>query len=390
MVRVNKQESSDEKQIFWGIMKMFRLIKNRLSFLSYILIFSVIQSGFAAEIPPQRLVSSELLKHAGLKILWEQQLPIKKAESLERMLILDNRIYVFSNRNYIISLDRENGKWIFGKAFPLGSLPVGGLKLYRDELLSANGNKLTEIDLETGEQRGSMEIGYSIICPAARNSSYFYLSGTDRRLHTLRVNDRVQIFEVSADNDSKITSIIAEEDFVIFGTDRGNVVSIKPDGPTRLWQFDAAGAIAGEIIMDGRSLFFASADSNVYRVDMAGSPDRKFFVWKYQMPGMLEMAPRVTRQFVYQYTRTKGVTALDKGGSFLWHVPGGVDLLAEHNNKAYVITENNKLAVMDNNKAKKLYSVNFKGVTRHAANVMDSKIYIADERGRVACLQPVE
>jgi outer membrane protein assembly factor BamB len=342
------------------------------------------------EKPPQRLVSSELLKHAGLKILWEQQLPIKRTESLEQLLILHNRIYVFSDRNYIISLDREDGKWIFGKAFTPGSLPVGGLKLYRDELLSVNGNKLTEIDLETGDERGAREIEYSMICPAARNSSYFYLSGDDRRLHTLRADDMVQVFEVSADNDSKITSIIADEDFVIFGTDGGNVVSIKPDGPTRLWQFNAAGAIAGEIIRDGRSLFFASEDSNVYRIDMAGSPDRKFFVWKYQMPGMLEKSPRVTQQFVYQFIRTKGVTAIDKGGSFLWHVPGGVDLLVEHNNKAYVITENSKLVVMDNNQAKKLYSVNFTGVTKHAANVMDSKIYIADERGRVTCLQPVE
>jgi len=360
--------------------------------------FLVVQTGFAVEKPPQRLVSTELLKHAGLKILWEQQLPIKsrkgwpgpKTESLEQLRILDNRIYVFSDRNYIISLDRENGKWIFGKAFTPGSLPVGGLKLYRDELLSANGNKLTEIDLETGEELRAMEIGYTIICPAARNSSYFYLSGTDRRLHTLNADNRVQVFEVSADNDSRITSIIAEEDYVIFGTDRGNVVSIKPDGPTRLWQFDAAGAIAGEIIRDGRSLFFASEDSNVYRVDMTGLPGRKSFVWKYQMPGLLEKEPRVTRRFVYQYTRTKGVTAIDKGGSFLWHVPGGVDLLTEHNNKAYVITENSKLVVMDNNRAKKLFSVNFNGVTRHAANVMDSKIYIADEHGRITCLQPVE
>jgi outer membrane protein assembly factor BamB len=378
-----------KSKFFRGIMKMLRLFRY-LTLLVCLLVLSITHNSFAAEKPPQRLVSSELLKHAGLKILWEQQLPIKKTESLEQMLILDNRIYVFSDRNYIISLDRENGKWIFGKAFTPGSLPVGGLTLYRDELLSVASNQLVEVELESGKELATVDFEYSIVCPAARNRSYYYISGDDKRLHVLREDDRVQVFEVTADNDSKITSIIADEDFVIFGTDQGNVVSITSDGPKRLWQFDAAGAIAGAIVRDGRSLFFASEDTNVYRVDMVGSPDRKFFVWKYQMPGMLEKSPCVTRQFVYQYIRTKGVTAIDKGGSFLWHVPFGVDLLAEHNNRAYVFTENRKLVVMDNTKAKRLYSVNFASVTRYAVNVTDSKIYIADEHGRIACLQPVE
>jgi hypothetical protein len=46
--------------------------------------------------------------------------------------------------------------------------------------------------------------------------------------------------------------------------------------------------------------------------------------------------------------------------------------------------------VMDNIKSKKLYSVNFAGVSKHASNITDDKIYIADNLGRIACLQPVE
>jgi hypothetical protein len=87
----------------------------------------------------------------------------------------------------------------------------------------------------------------------------------------------------------------------------------------------------------------------------------------------------------------KGVTAIDKGvGTPLWSVPGGADLLAEAMDKAYVITKNRTLVVMDNLSAKQLYSVNFDQVSRYAVNIADSKIYIADEQGRIACLQPVE
>ncbi len=63
--------------------------------------------------------------------------------------------------------------------------------------------------------------------------------------------------------------------------------------------------------------------------------------------------------------------------------------MTEAKDRAYVITKNRKLVVMDNLSTKKLYSVNFAKVTRYTANITDSKIYIADEHGLITCLQPV-
>jgi outer membrane protein assembly factor BamB len=336
------------------------------------------------------LVSPELLEHAKLKTVWENELPIKKAESLERLLILGNRIYALSDRNYMISLDTEKGNMIFGRTVAPAGFPILGLKLYGDELISIGGSKLVEIDAASGAERRTVDVGFGIVCPASRNSSYWYVGGVGNRLHVLRAEDTVQVFEVAAENESAITSIAADESFVIFTTDAGNVISITPNRPRRLWQFDVAGGIAGPIVRDGMSLFFSCKDTNVYRVDMVGLLGRRL-VWKYQTAGVLEKAPRVTEEVVYQYVRGKGVTAINKeSGKFMWSVPGGVDLLAEAISKAYVITKNRTLVVMDNVRAEKLYSVNFAGVARYAANTVDSKIYIADERGRIACIQPVE
>jgi hypothetical protein len=43
--------------------------------------------------PSQWLVSPKLLEHAKLEIVWAESLPMKKKDSLERLFILDNRIY---------------------------------------------------------------------------------------------------------------------------------------------------------------------------------------------------------------------------------------------------------------------------------------------------------
>jgi outer membrane protein assembly factor BamB len=336
------------------------------------------------------LVSPELLEHARLRVLWQNELPIREAESLERLFIVGNRIYALSDQNYMVSLNREKGNVIFSRPLAPAGIPVVGLEPYQDKLISVIGNKLVEIDPETGIESYAKILEFGVICPVVRNNSFFYISWPDRRLHTLHADNKVQVFEAAAENESMITSIVADEWFVIFGTDAGNVISITPDRPKRLWQFDAADAIAGPIVRDGMSLFFASKDTNVYRIDIV-NPVMTELVWKYQIPSIPTKSPRVTRQVVYQYAPVKGLAAIDKQrGSLLWLLPQGVELLAESAGKAFVFTNAGTLVAMDNARAKLLFTVNFASVSRYAVNTTDSKIYIADERGRVACLEPVE
>jgi len=336
------------------------------------------------------LVSPELLRSAKLKIVWQNKLPIRKNENLDQLFIIGNRIYALSDHNYMVCLDRETGNVIFSRPVAPTGFPVVGLELWRDELISVIGNKLVEISPNSGMENKAKYLEFSVVCPAARNSSYFYVGGADRRLHVLHAENYVQVFQVAAQNESMITSIIADERFIVFGTDAGNVISFLPDRPKQLWQFDAPDAIAGPIVRDGMSLFFASKDMNVYRLDIV-EPMLAKLIWKYQMPGILEKAPRVTPAAVYQYTCNEGLTAIDRqSGKFMWSLKQGADMLAETGGKAYVITSIRTLVVMDNTSAKLLYSVNFADVSRYAANTIDSKIYIADERGRVACLEPVK
>ncbi|MEJ2704551.1 MAG: PQQ-binding-like beta-propeller repeat protein [Sedimentisphaerales bacterium] len=370
---------------------MQRMFRDTIILLVGALVLSIAQNSLAAQGGPRGLISPELLKHAKLKVLWENDLPMRDGETIRQLVVLGNRVYAVSDHDYIISLDRQNGKIVFGETFrPAGPL-VGGFKLYRDELLYVSGSRLIQIDAETGTERSSTELGFGVSCPAARNEAFFYIAGVDRRLHALRAEDMVQKFEVSADNDSLITSVLADDSFVVFATTAGNVICIKANEPVRLWQFNAFDAIAGPVERDFASLFFASRDTDVYRVDMVGLPEHTRLVWKYQAAAELDRSPRVTQEFVYQPVHDKGVTAINKEtGIRLWSVPGGVDLLAEHRSRAYVMTEAGTLTVMDNARGKKLYTVNFAPVSRFAVNTTDDKMYVADTQGRMACLQPLE
>ena len=335
----------------------------------------------------QWLVSKQLLEAAELKMSWRTKLPLGKGESLSRLFIRANRIYALSSRNFLISLNRKTGEAIFGDNVAVPGLPLLGLELYENDIISVIGNELIEINPETGIKR--KRLPYGVVCPAVRNSTHYYLAADDKRLHALRATDKVPLFELAADKSPMITSIIADEQFVVFATEAGNVVGITPDRPVKLWQFDAADAIAGPIVRDLNSLFFASKDTNVYRLDL-GAPAAEF-VWKHQTAAMLNKEPSVTPDFVYQYVRSKGLSALNKRtGKLVYQVPRGVDLLAEAGRRAYIMTKMRRLVVMDNRKVKRLYTVNLVGVSKYVTNVTDSRIYIADDSGRIVCLEPVQ
>jgi outer membrane protein assembly factor BamB len=336
------------------------------------------------------LVSPQLLEQAKLEIVWDKKLPIQDSERLERLLILGDRIYALSDQNYMVSLDRKNGNYIFSRAFAQAGLAVVGLEVYEGELISVIGSRLVQIDPDLGTELRSKRLEFGVSCPAARNNSYFYLAASDRRLHRFRAEDKVELPPIAAQNDSLIISVIADDNWVVFATDAGNLIKTGPDSdrPRLLWQFDAGDGIVGPIVRDGESVFLASKDTYVYRINMKrGSPP----VWKFQTEAILDRGPRVTEKVVYQYVLDKGLTAIDKAsGKLMWRVEGGLDLLAEGGGKAYVFRERGELVVVDKKKNKELYSVNFAQVSRYAADVAESKIYIADEAGRIACLQPVE
>ena len=106
---------------------MRRILKRRAVLLVSVVILCVVRNGLAMEENSQGLISSELLKHANLKVFWENELPIKNTEKVRKLLILGNRVYVVTNQDYIISLDRNDGKIVFGRTFRPAGLLAGAL-----------------------------------------------------------------------------------------------------------------------------------------------------------------------------------------------------------------------------------------------------------------------
>jgi len=365
------------------VMKMLKLRFALLAVVSQIIFTSVLY----AEDELRWLIPRAMVASTELKIVWQFNLPMGKGESLDQLFLSGNRLCALSSQNYLSCINRADGNVMFAGSIAPAGLPVVDFESYKGELITIVGNKLIEISADFGSEKTVTNITSGAVCPVVRNDSFFYIAGLDKRIHVLKADNKVQVFEVAAENGSRITSVLAEQGFVVFATEAGNVIRIAPDKSVKIWQFNAPAAIIGPVVHDTNSLYFACRDTCVYRLELSSGK----LLWKYQTQGILDTAPQLGSKLVYQRIPDMGLTAIDKTtGKIVWPVKDGVGLLSESGDKTFVITKGGHLTAMDNIKAKQLYSVNMGLPVKYATNVADAKIYVADAKGRIACLEPAK
>ena len=338
--------------------------------------------------PTEQLISSDLLSHSGLKAAWQINLPIQTNESLGRMYINGNMLYVFTDSNYMFGIERKKGISRFGIRIANPGLPILAPKFYEGKIYITVGNRLQIIDSDLGYVTDSRQldiIGKFAVCPFERNDDVFYAVGSNRRLYFLDPTDYFILHMVSAYNDSLINSIVVDNERVVFAAESGNIVNLPVMMKTPVWQTDIAAGLAAPVVRDGDALYVSSLDMKLYRLNMANG----YSAWEtpFQTGQPLRTSARVGKNLIYQYAGTDGVYAVDKiTGKMAWNLPDGFDLLCELGSRAYVIGEPAMIYVMDNAKKKLVYSVNAAGATSYAVNTTDSTMYIAAKDGRLLAI----
>jgi outer membrane protein assembly factor BamB len=335
----------------------------------------------------EKLVSKDTLDAGDLELVWQSNVPLKQNEVISKLIIIDDRIYALSSQNYLVSFNRENGKPVFSSQIGQPGFAVIGLDKYDGQLYSVIGNRLTQIDNLTGQPVAEKAFEYGLVCPASRNDNFFYIGVTDNTVHTLKADNKVEVFKVAAESASPVSAILADDGFCIFSTDTGDVICIAPERPRKIWQFNAAGSVLGPLVRDDENIYIASKDTNIYCLILSTGKLK----WKYPSGMMPAESPLITSQYLYQNAGDRGLFALTKDGNFLWQIPDAEDILSESAGRAFVLTKSKDLLVVDIKSGKRLGTQKLSGINNFASNNLDSKMYLADSvSGRIACLKPIE
>ncbi|MBL7214352.1 MAG: PQQ-like beta-propeller repeat protein [Phycisphaerae bacterium] len=358
-----------------------------------VIVFFCLMSGvFAASKKPllreplvTALVPHALIRQAGWTYSWQINLPVKTNEQIDRVFLHDQYLYALTDTNILFCIDRQEGKTLYAVTLCQKDLPLCSPIFYEGRLGFIAGNQIHVFDPSNGivqEAEAIEQVGNIFECGVSRNTDFIYITGSDKRLHAISPDGYWQAFTATADNDSAISSVIATDSVVVFATQAGNVVGIKPDAPKKLWQYDISGPIRANIVTDGKSIYTAGMDAKLYKLNIQTGT----LAWDIPFhAGAPVLDPAVIgNDVIYLYNDLNGLYAVNKNdGKAVWNVADGKNTLCESGEKAFVYARPGILKVMDNKTGKELYSVNFSEVQRYAENMTDSVLYVADEGGRL-------
>ncbi len=331
-------------------------------------------------------IDEKMLKQAKLELVWQNAISLNAKEQVQRINVLGDNLYIFTNTNYLFCLDRNTGKPVFGISAAEAGLPVFEPTVYKNTAYIVAADKLIAMGLEQGAELHSKKIPFIVSSSAAVNSTYFYFAGKDHLLHACDPKGLREVFVASSSSKSDITSILATEDEVFFTTQGGNVLCMTAGMPRKIWQYDAVGEITAGLVKNGDWIYASGKDTNLYKLNAENGD----LAWKFRSGSVLTQSARATEKVVYQYAPLKGLFAVDaNSGKQMWLLPEAVDLLAQDSNTAYIINRDKTCTVMDNKEAKKIYTINFASITKFGVNTSDSKMYIMEGKN-ISCIRPIK
>lgn len=327
------------------------------------------------------LVDGALLEKASLKQVFQTALSVKPTEKLVSIRVIEDKIFALTSTNYLFCVNRMTGSPEFSRQLALADFPVLGPELFDGHVLYSSGSDLINIDLSTGSAV-TTNIQYKAACAPVRTASYLYFAGTDKRLHVFDEQNKLHLFDVAANNDTLMTSVVAGPGSVVFATVAGNIVSIHLNSPMRIWQTDLPDKVTAPVIRDANSLYVGCWNTYIYKLKFTTGQ----IEWKYQMPGVLSTSAVISSKAVFQSVANHGITAIDKSaGTELFTVLDGVAMLAQTPGRTFVMTTDRNCAVVDNSTGKEMERFNFAQTALEASNNVDGYIYVADKQGRLAC-----
>ena len=342
----------------------------------FVIIFSATTSS--------AFIGERLLNQAGLQTVWPSAIALNKGEKVAKITILGDYLYILTDTNYLFCLDRSTGKLLFATVLASPKFPVSAPSAYKDTVYFVAANKLIAFDIQQGTRLFETPLSMPVSAAIAANASNLYIPGMDKRLYATDLNGQHIIFQATADDVSLVTSVLADNDFVIFATDSGNVIRMSPLEPKRIWQFNAVGAVSAPLTSEANWIYASSRDTNLYKLENNSGRE----MWRFRTGSVLTTSARAAQTAVYQYAINKGLYAIDAdSGKQIWLLPDGVDLLAQNGGTSYVFDKNNTCVIMDNAKAQKIGSVNFAPVTAYASNTQDEMIYIMSGKN-ISCIRP--
>jgi outer membrane protein assembly factor BamB len=332
-------------------------------------------------------VPAEMLEKADLHLEWTSQLPMDRAQAIQRIFHHNGRLYAINDRNRLIALDGDKGTVIWFQDLGPSHLPCSTAQFYQDSLLFMVGQIFVQVRETDGMILKQLELDIPVSTSAARSEDCIYVGSNSNRFHALRATDGISLWHnISSEEPTGAVSISHN---AVFFVTRDNALYVSMLKQRQLlWDFQTKGMLSGAVV-DGDQCFLPSGDTALYCLD----PDKGNLIWKYLAGGSLLELPVLTENHVYQPVDQQSLLCLDRypdtqEGFVRWELRNGMCMLAENGTVSYAMTLNKELTLMNNLTGKPTLSFYVQNMDLYAQNNESPTIFMAAKSGAIVALKP--
>ncbi|HPS52206.1 MAG TPA: PQQ-binding-like beta-propeller repeat protein [Phycisphaerae bacterium] len=345
-----------------------------------------------------------------LRILWNRDMPMADNDSVVNFYCFGDTLVLVSEYNGVYAVDASNGnpKWAVRLTeavetvyqpsrvkISLTPQPVGqgrqdvdvskDLKNY-DAILINSTTRLMLVDNATGNVLRDIPLTFIAAGAAACNGRQAVVMSSFGAVRQIDLLAGVCGFNKIIEQDSSVPMVFYEGLYFI-GSQQGKMLcyTVK-NNIEKNWEFDVQGPINTPFVVNDMGLFVAGGDKRIYGLSLQKGERLWLPVRIY---GSFAGPMAAGENLLFQYAIGSGLSAISMdSGKLAWTKPEGLVVLANFDDRVYLLTNSRKLMVVREADGESLGTASLKPFTKFAVNTAHRGIFAATAEGKIICISP--
>lgn len=335
-------------------------------------------------------IASGPLHDAGLKKFWQITLPLEADQEIASGHLVDDQLYLMTNDGYVFAVHADTGVTRWVKRVTRGGYPLWRPCHTNDRTLFVTPAVVSMYDRVYGTPIEQIDLDFPAGSAGATDGRLLFLGGIDQRCYAFDLTTGYEVWKFRTDG-----QIVAQptvfEGAVYVASDDGGVYSCNARNRAYRWIFRTAGSLKASPVVDANGVYIASTDHSLYLIEK----NTGWMRWQARLSGPLDEPPVVTPEVAYQYGREDGLVAVNTHGMgdderIRWKLPDGRMLLTLDDQRAYVLSRDQRLLVVDKASGAVEHEIEAWGFLMGMPAPADHAVYVASRSGRVFCARSLD
>jgi outer membrane protein assembly factor BamB len=330
-------------------------------------------------------VDDTALHEAGLAKFWQLRLPLQPGQVVADSYLVDDQIYVATRDGYAYAIHAPTGviRWI-------KEVTTGGYRVRRPchagyRTIFVTPPAVMQYDRYSGEPIRKTELRFPSGSAPVSDGMRYYVGGIDQKMYAFYLDEDFEAWKARAGGQILARPALFDQYLYFAGSD-GSIYACVAADKQFYGSAQVIGPVTADVAVDSENVYIATQDNSLHSFDRALRGVR----WRVRFSGPLREPPDVAGDAAFQYCAEDGLVAVNTGTVGVeqrvrWTLPRGRRLLATDGGRAYVLSRDGNILVVQIADGDVLHTIAAPGFTLPMYSPGELALFIAARDGRVFC-----